>query len=176
MNSYTSIPAIQPIQQNCPAGTNCSEGYNQYPAYNQYPTYNQITPFTPSTATTAAPSYVAGTQTQLQSTIPSTIAPSTLTPAPMPVSLPVYDNMPETLTQSIYIPGFLRTKIGSLMRVEFLIGNNITDRVGILTDVGASFIVLRALDGGSSMVCDLFSIKFVTLLESSTERALLGAF
>ena len=39
-------------------------------------------------------------------------------------------NSPEILTNSIYTPAFLRTQIGKLMRVEFLIGtNNLVDRV-----------------------------------------------
>ena len=47
-------------------------------------------------------------------------------------------NSPEILTNSIYTPAFLREQIGKLMRVEFLIGtNNLTDRIGILEDVGA---------------------------------------
>lgn len=54
---------------------------------------------------------------------------------------------PEILTNIIYTPAFLREQIGKLMRVEFLIGtNNLTDRIGILEDVGASYILLRSLE------------------------------
>ena len=54
---------------------------------------------------------------------------------------------PEILTNNIYTPAFLRENIGKLMRVEFLIGtNNLVDRTGILLDVGASYILLRALE------------------------------
>lgn len=74
--------------------------------------------------------------------------------------------LPETLGSDIYIPGYLRTQIGNLIRVEFLIGTQLTDRTGILTDVGASFIVLRAANG-DLIVCDMFSIKFVTILQSN---------
>ena len=54
-------------------------------------------------------------------------------------------NSPEILTNNIYTPAFLREQIGRLMRVEFLIGtNNLVDRIGILEDVGASYILLRS--------------------------------
>ncbi len=83
---------------------------------------------------------------------------------------------PETLTEYIYTPGYLRSNIGNLMRVEFLIGNQSTDRVGVLREVGASYIVLDSLDGNSKMMCDLYSVKFVTILQTSTTRAMLGNF
>ena len=54
---------------------------------------------------------------------------------------------PEILTNNIYTPAFLREQIGKLLRVEFLIGtNNLTDRTGILEDVGVSYILLRSIE------------------------------
>ena len=74
------------------------------------------------------------------------------------------NNMPEVLTNAIYTPAFLRTQIGKLMRVEFLIGtNNLVDRTGILIDVGASYILLRALESDIITYCDIYSIKFITI-------------
>ena len=50
------------------------------------------------------------------------------------------------------------------MRVEFLIGtNNMTDRIGILEDVGASYILLRSFENDSVVYCDIYSIKFITI-------------
>lgn len=73
-------------------------------------------------------------------------------------------NSPEILTNPIYTPAFLREQIGKLMRVEFLIGtNNLTDRVGILEDVGASYILLRSLESESVVFCDIYAIKFITI-------------
>ena len=73
-------------------------------------------------------------------------------------------NSPEILTNSIYTPAFLREQIGKLMRVEFLIGtNNLVDRIGILQDVGASYILLRSLESDSVVYCDIYSIKFITI-------------
>lgn len=82
---------------------------------------------------------------------------------------------PEILTNSIYTPAFLREYIGRLMRVEFLIGtNNLTDRVGILEDVGASYILLRSLESNSIVFCDIYSIKFVTISGNMTNGQMMG--
>ena len=71
---------------------------------------------------------------------------------------------PEILTNNIYTPAFLRENIGKLMRVEFLIGtNNLVDRTGILLDVGASYILLRALESDVITYADIYSIKFITI-------------
>ena len=73
-------------------------------------------------------------------------------------------NSPEILTNNIYTPAFLRQQIGKLVRVEFLIGtNNLVDRIGILQDVGASYILLRALESNTTTYADIYSIKFVTI-------------
>ncbi|MGI6176600.1 MAG: hypothetical protein ACOYJC_10695 [Christensenellales bacterium] len=83
-----------------------------------------------------------------------------------------YDQLPETLANPIYTPGLLRQMIGKWMRVEFLIGNNLTDRVGMLIRVGASYIVLQSLEASSSIVCDIYSIKFVTIVNNPAVAAL----
>ena len=76
----------------------------------------------------------------------------------------INQNSPEILTNSIYTPAFLREQIGKLMRVEFLIGtNNLTDRIGVLEDVGASYILLRSIESNNLIFCDIYSIKFITI-------------
>ena len=76
----------------------------------------------------------------------------------------INQNSPEILTNPIYTPAFLREQIGRLMRVEFLIGtNNMTDRIGILEDVGASYILLRSFENDSVVYCDIYSMKFITI-------------
>lgn len=73
-------------------------------------------------------------------------------------------NSPEILTNNIYTPAFLRQQIGKLVRVEFLIGtNNLVDRVGILEDVGASYILLKSIESETRVYADIYSIKFVTI-------------
>ena len=76
----------------------------------------------------------------------------------------INQNSPEILTNNIYTPAFLRENIGKLMRVEFLKGtNNLVDRTGILIDVGASYILLRALESDVVTYADIYSIKFITI-------------
>ena len=76
---------------------------------------------------------------------------------------------PEILTNPIYTPAFLRTQIGKLMRVEFLIGtNNLVDRIGFLEDVGASYILLRSFEGDSMIYADIYAIKFITISATYT--------
>lgn len=78
--------------------------------------------------------------------------------------MPNVNNIPETLTNPIYTPAFLKEQIGKLMRVEFLIGTNmLVDRIGILQDVGASYILLRSFENDSLIYCDIYSIKFITI-------------
>lgn len=81
----------------------------------------------------------------------------------------INQNSPEVLTNPIYTPAFLREQIGKLMRVEFLIGTNmLVDRIGILQDVGASYILLRSFENDSLVYCDIYSIKFITISTTGT--------
>lgn len=87
----------------------------------------------------------------------------------------INQNSPEILTNNIYTPAFLREQIGRLMRVEFLIGtNNLTDRIGILEDVGASYILLRSIESNNLVYCDIYSIKFVTIADRNMGMANAG--
>ena len=64
-------------------------------------------------------------------------------------------------------PAFLKEQIGKVMRVEFLIGtNNFTDRIGILEDVGANYILLRSMECDNLIYCEISAIKFITISSS----------
>lgn len=70
---------------------------------------------------------------------------------------------PMTTQDMMYTPGFLRTQIGSDVRIEFLIGtNSTTDRIGKLVGVGTSYVLLRLQETDDILLADLYSIKFVT--------------
>ncbi len=62
-----------------------------------------------------------------------------------------------------YLNGFLRTQIGKLMEVEFLIGTNTTViKRGYLTAVGANYLILQDVNSRQMTVCDFYNIKFAT--------------
>lgn len=93
-------------------------------------------------------------------------------PSPIPIpqvpttpTVPPNGQAPQTLESTLYTPGYLRTLIGRNIRVEFLIGTNapLIDRTGVLLGVGASYILIRPTDTDDVMLCDIYSIKFVTV-------------
>lgn len=74
---------------------------------------------------------------------------------------------PETITNNLYTPAFLRDHIGKLVRIQFLIGTNVLeDRTGILEEVGLSYVLLRSIESGNLLYCDIYSIKFVIIAEN----------
>ncbi len=84
---------------------------------------------------------------------------------PMAPAAPPAAEAPSTVQSPYYTAGFLRNFLGRSMRVEFLIGTSgaLVDRIGELVEVGASYIVLRPLLSDELIMCDLYSIKFVTI-------------
>ncbi len=65
-----------------------------------------------------------------------------------------------------YTADFLRSQIGKLMKVEFHFGNQSAEKTGRLLEVGTSFIVLQSLDKYSTVMCDLYAIRFVTIVDA----------
>lgn len=72
--------------------------------------------------------------------------------------------MPETLTNTAFLPGYLNQHLGRWVRVESLIGDELLERVGILREVGASYIILQAIEPATIVVLDMYSIKSVTIV------------
>lgn len=73
--------------------------------------------------------------------------------------------IPTTVENPYYTAGILTRFIGENMRVEFLIGTSgtLTDRIGKLIEVGASYIILQLIETDDLLICDLYSIKFVNI-------------
>lgn len=68
-----------------------------------------------------------------------------------------------TLESTEYLNGFLRTQIGKKVRVEFLIGTGtLVDKFGTLIGVGANYIMIQQAETDDVIVCDFYTIKFVT--------------
>jgi hypothetical protein len=99
------------------------------------------------------------------------VAPNQEAPtfAPVPVGVPA-DMVPYTLTSTYYLAGRLKGYCDMLVKVEFVLGTSGTliDRIGILKDVGAAYIILeQPISANELTICDMYSIKFVTVyLES----------
>ncbi|ACL75710.1 hypothetical protein [Ruminiclostridium cellulolyticum] len=82
---------------------------------------------------------------------------------PLSPITPTTEPQPMTTQSTEFMNGFLRTQIGKTVRVEFLIGTGtLVDKFGRLLAVGANYLVLRQAETDDIIVCDFFTIKFVT--------------
>ncbi|EPR09272.1 hypothetical protein [Ruminiclostridium papyrosolvens] len=82
---------------------------------------------------------------------------------PLAPITPTTEPQPMTTQSTEFMNGFLRTQIGKTVRVEFLIGTGtLVDKFGRLLAVGANYLVLRQAETDDIVVCDFFTIKFVT--------------
>ncbi len=74
---------------------------------------------------------------------------------------------PPPSTERGYIPYYLASNIGKNVRAEFIIGSNqYADKVGKLIEVGINYFVLEDVNSRTYVMCDLYSVKFVTILQS----------
>lgn len=63
----------------------------------------------------------------------------------------------------------LRQNVGNYVVCEFLIGTqNQTKKEGILYSVGVSFLTLYDIYNQNYVVCDFYSLKFVTFFDPAT--------
>lgn len=130
-----------------------------------YPCYRQI----PGMTAGGQPAPMFPTA-PIGTTLPSGMPAGTyMTPMPVPAEeLPqVSAPAPETLQNTTYLPGFLKTQIGKTMRVQFLIGTTgpLVDRIGTLLGVGANYILMRPQESDDIISADLYSIKFVDIFQ-----------
>lgn len=96
----------------------------------------------------------------------------TPTPAPTPQTFPIQQNTAITqegmppATERGYIPYYLASNIGKSVRAEFIIGTTqYVDKTGVLSEVGINYFVLRDVNSRTDIMCDLYSVKFVTVLQ-----------
>lgn len=72
---------------------------------------------------------------------------------------------PPTMTEPYYIPNYLARNIGKNVRAEFVVGTSqFMDKSGILREVGVNYFVLEDYISHALIMCDLYSVKFVTIL------------
>jgi len=90
-------------------------------------------------------------------------------PVVPPLGLPSQETMvregPPPLANAEYIPGFLARNIGKFVKAEFILGSNqYVDKTGRLMAVGVNYFVLQDNVSRAMIMCDLYSVRFVTLL------------
>lgn len=72
---------------------------------------------------------------------------------------------PPPVLDDNYIAGYLRENIGRNVRAEFpLPGGFLIDKTGILREVGVNYFVLEDYISRARVLCDMYSVKFVTIL------------
>ena len=92
-------------------------------------------------------------QTQNQSTAP--ISPN---------QTPIYRQQIVSGENPQYFNQFLSTQIGRRIKADFLIGTNmLLDKTGVLLEVGANYILINETATDDYVVCDYYSLKFVTI-------------
>ena len=105
----------------------------------------------------ARPTAQTSTSAVPASTNRTTVA--TITPAPMT------QQGPPPVTDPGFIPYYLTSNIGKSVRAEFVVGGNqFVDKSGILSEVGINYFVLSDPSARTDTMCDLYSVKFVTIL------------
>mgnify|MGYP001764613138 CR=1 FL=1 len=94
-------------------------------------------------------------------------AASTAIPTQGTTIMPETQQGPPPSTEKGYIPYYLASNIGKNVRAEFIIGTNqYVDKTGVLIEVGINYFVLLDVNSRSHIMCDLYSVKFVTVLQS----------
>lgn len=85
----------------------------------------------------------------------------------MPMPEPVYP--PQEVQNGVdpeSIQEIIALSVGRYVIVEFLVGTQtIVRREGVLTAVGVSWLLLYDEEAGTSVVCDMYSVKFVTYFD-----------
>lgn len=78
---------------------------------------------------------------------------------------PIFQQGPPPVTDIDYIPGYLASIIGKNVRCEFIIGTSqYVDKTGVMLDVGVNYFVLNDVNSRTNIMCDLYSVKFVTVI------------
>ena len=75
-------------------------------------------------------------------------------------------NIPQKKENHTALSEFLHDHIGKFVRVEFVVGNTKEVRTGRLFKVGKEYIVLKPKQSNQTIVCDISSIKFITVIHN----------
>lgn len=81
------------------------------------------------------------------------------------VTPPASQQGPPPAAERGFIPYYLTKNIGRSVRAEFILGNTqYVDKTGILIEVGVNYFVLEDISSRHHVMCDLYSVRFVTVL------------
>ncbi len=122
----------------------------------------------PETGGRAMPGYYyeAPTPAGTQSNRTEPVMPPNLSPQESPEAVGNPQNTEEAYAGSFQAA--LQNNLGYFVVIEFLIGtDSLTEKEGILYAVGNNFVTLYEQETDRYIVCDLFSIKFVTFFRQS---------
>lgn len=85
----------------------------------------------------------------------------------VPAQIPPDQQGPPPITEPGYIPYYLTTNIGKIVRAEFILGTSqYVDKSGRLIEVGINYFVLEDINSHAHIMCDLYSVKFVTVVQN----------
>lgn len=119
-------------------------------------------PVTPSFTVTTSPGVQEPMVTAGIGQPPVGVAAPATQQVPQPVA-PGLGLLQPTVEDYQWTQGYLVSQIGRTVRIEFLIGESmLTDRRGRLINVGIDYVVIQEADSDDILICDLYSIKFVT--------------
>lgn len=131
-----------------------STQYSAQPLTSNAPTLNELQGTVPggSISGTGSPDLTSVPPGSSSGPQPGTMA--AIPPSSRPISIPS-----ESLQ---YMNGFLRTQIGRIVMVQFLVGTNtLVDKMGILLAVGVNYILINETETDDILACDFYNIKFV---------------
>ncbi len=63
----------------------------------------------------------------------------------------------------------LKTLIGSLVKIDYPVGNRLESKIGRLLEIGEDFISIN-LQNGRNMVIGLNTVKFLTVLQNNIKN------
>ncbi len=73
----------------------------------------------------------------------------------------------QMMNNDLFLPAYLSKNLGKWMKIEMLMGNSLTEKIGQLIKVGAGYVVLKLnTNPVSTVVCDLKCVKIVTIIYS----------
>lgn len=75
--------------------------------------------------------------------------------------------VPETLTNPVFLPAYLKNHIGKLVKIESLVGDCLQTKMGTLLQVGADFVVIKLNQNCQSLVIEGRGIKFITIIHDN---------